>query len=325
MDRAGLARRIKERAREIGFAAAGIAAAGPSRHADFLRQWLAAGRAGRMASMERCAALRSDPRRGIPWARSAIVAAVAYLPYRGGRERQEGLVRHVARYAVGSDYHRVLRDRLERLAAFLRDEAPGARARASVDTGPILERELAARAGLGWFGKTANLIGAGGDSWILLGVLLTDLDLPPDDPVADRCGTCTACLDACPTGAILEPYLVDATLCVSYLTIELKGRIPGGGRPGIGDRVFGCDVCQEVCPWNRQAAPAADPAFSPGEALRAAEERLADADPVVRSTAAWALARDAGGRRRDPLRRARDAETDAVARADIAAAVEGGG
>jgi epoxyqueuosine reductase len=321
MEHARLAGRIKERGREIGFAAVGVADAGPSRHADFLRRWLAAGRAGRMAWIERSAGARADPKNIAPWARSAIVAAAAYLPYRGRRDGQEGLVRHVARYAVGSDYHRVLRDRLGRLAAFVRDAAPGARTLASVDTGPLLERELAARAGIGWFGKSTNLIGADGDSWMLLGVLLTDLDLPPDDPVADRCGTCTACLDACPTGAILEPYLVDSRRCISYLTIELRGRIPEQDRSGIGDWVFGCDVCQEVCPWNRAAAPAGDPAFAPGEPLR--RRRLAD---LVRLTAAEyrrEFRKTALGR---PLRwgAVRNALI-AAARAEIAAAVERGG
>ncbi|MGH9749538.1 MAG: epoxyqueuosine reductase, partial [Candidatus Polarisedimenticolia bacterium] len=183
--------------------------------------------------MERTTATGIDPRQRFHWARSAVVASLSYLPYRGARDDAPGLVRHVARYAVGEDYHRVLGDRLEGLASTIRGEAPGARTRVYVDTGPLLEQDLAARAGIGWFGKNANLIGPRGDSWILLGVILTSLDLPAGEPVADRCGSCTACLDACPTGAITAD----------------------------------------------------------GEALAAAEGRLADPDPVVRGAAAWALGR----------------------------------
>jgi epoxyqueuosine reductase len=372
VDGGGLARRLKERALEAGFAAAGIAAASPSEHGPFVRAWVRSGRAGVMDWLARSAEVRLDPRRSLPWARSALVVSASYLPYAGERGAQEGLVRHVARYAVGRDYHRVVRDRLLDIARFLRGEAPGARTQVCVDKGPILERELAARAGIGWFGKNANLIGPEGDSWIVLGVLLTDLDLPADEPAADHCGTCTACLDACPTGAIPEPYLVDATRCISYLTIELRGRIPAESRAGMGDWVFGCDVCQEVCPWNRGAGVTRDGAFRPGEhlekrdlsglvrltaadyrrefrpaplerplrrglvrnalivagntgdeaALDAAGERLADPDPVVRSTAAWAVGRGANARRRALLERARAAESDPEVKTEMDAALD---
>src|SRR5262245_64581501 len=233
----------------------------PSDHAAALRRWLDRGHAGSMAWMHRTARDSVDLTRRFPWARSAVVVAQPYLPYRGDRRAQGGLLRHVARYAVGSDYHATLQDRLESLAAFLRSEAPGARTRTYVDTGPVLERELAARAGLGWFGKSTNLIAPRGDSWILLGEILTSLEVQPDEPVADHCGRCTACLDACPTGAITEPYVVDATRCISYLTIELRGPIPEERHADLGEWAFGCDICQEVCPWNSKVEPVADPPF----------------------------------------------------------------
>ena len=371
MDLQRMARRIKEKGNELGLGAIGIASIAPSDHAAFLDDWLRRGFAGEMGYMERTAGARIDPRRRFPWVRSAVVAAVPYLPYRGDRQVQAGLVRNVARYAAGRDYHRVLGDRLTALARFIETEVPGAQTRAYADTGPVMERELAARAGLGWMGKNTNLIGPRGNSWLLLGEILCDLDLPPDDPVADRCGSCTACIEACPTGAIPGPYLVDSTRCISYLTIELRGQIPVGKRADLGDWVFGCDICQEVCPWNRKTEPMQDEAFLPGphleertladlvrlddaafeaefrpaalerprrrglvrnaiivaansrdeEALGAAEERLADPDPVVRGAAAWALGRAGGGRARQALERARAHEGDPAVRKDIEAAL----
>jgi epoxyqueuosine reductase len=267
MDTAPLARLIKDRGLELKLGTVGIAPIVRSPHAAFLKDWLSAGRAGEMTYMQRTADVRADLRDRFPWARTAVVAAVPYLPYKDDRHRQGGLVAHVARYAVGRDYHRVLEMRLGRLAQFIETESKGARTRVYADTGPVLERELAALAGLGWFGKNTNLIGPRGNSWLLLGSILTDLDLPTDDPVADRCGTCTACLDACPTGAIPAPYLVDATRCISYLTIELRGAIPAEKRAALGDWVFGCDVCQEVCPWNRKTGPVSDEAFLPAPHL----------------------------------------------------------
>ncbi len=368
-----LARRLKDKGLELGLGAVGIAPIAPSAHAAFLKEWLLAGRAGEMGWMERTYEARADVRRRFPWALSAVVAAVPYLPYKEDRRRQAGLVAHVARYAVGHDYHRVLGGRLLALARFIERESPGARTRVYSDTGPVLERELAVRAGLGWFGKNTNLIGPRGNSWLLLGQVLTDLDLPPDDPATTRCGTCTACIDACPTGAIPSPYLVDSTRCISYLTIELGGAIPASQRTALGDWVLGCDVCQEVCPWNRKTDPVADEAFLPGRhletrsladlvrldeasfreefrptamerprrrglvrnalivaanvsdetALRAAEERLDDPEPVVRGAAAWALGRAAGPRRRLRLERAGKSEPDPAVRREIEAALEG--
>jgi epoxyqueuosine reductase len=269
MSLAPLAARLRQRAAEIGLGPLGFATIGPSDHAAALHDWLARGRgAGMTWWMERTAKDSVDLTRRFPWARSAIVVAQPHLPYRGDRRAQEGLVPHVARYALGPDYHVTLLARLETLEAFLKREAPEVTSRSYVDTGPILERELAARAGLGWFGKSTNLIQEGGPSWFLLGEILTSLDFEPGTPVADRCGTCTACIDDCPTGAILEPYVVDSNRCISYLTIELKDRLPPGTARDLGDWVFGCDVCQEVCPWNHKAEPVDDPAFLPAAAVR---------------------------------------------------------
>jgi len=271
METAALARNIKEKGLKLGLGAVGIAPIVPSEHAGFLQGWLAGGRAGEMSWMGRTAETRSDLRRRFPWARTAVAAAVPYLPYKEDRRSQAGLVAHVARYAVGRDYHVALVTRLRALARFIEAEAAGAQTRVYADTGPVLERELAARAGLGWFGKNTNLIGPRGNSWLLLGEVLTDLDLPSDAPVTDRCGTCTACLDACPTGAIPVPYLVDSTRCISYLTIEIRGRIPPERRPDLGDWVFGCDICQEVCPWNRKTETVAEDAFRSGPHLERRE------------------------------------------------------
>jgi epoxyqueuosine reductase len=269
-----LADRLRTRAAEIGLGEIGFAAVGPAATAEALFAWLGRGHAGAMRWMERTAADRADPTRRFPWARSVVVAAVPHVPYHGPRAAQAGLLPYVARYATGADYHGVLLARLETLQAFLHREVPGATSRAYVDTGPLLEREWAVRAGLGWFGKSTNLIRPRGPSWVLLGTILTSVALPAGDPAPDRCGTCTACLDACPTGAILEPYVVDARRCISYLTVELRGRLAEGEAGAIGDWIFGCDVCQEVCPWNRKAVPADDPAFRPAEAI--ATTRLAD-------------------------------------------------
>jgi len=261
--------RLRAAAAELGLGRIGVASAAPSAHADALRSWLARGHAAGMTWwMERTARDSVDLRQRFPWFKSAIVVAQPYLPYDGPRGAQEGIVPHVARYAAGRDYHAVLTTRLEALAAILSAECPGQTHRVYVDTGAILERELAARAGLGWFGKSANLILEGGDSWVVLGEILTSVVLPAGDAVADHCGTCTACLDECPTGAILEPYVVDANRCLSYQTIEHRGALPDAAAGAFDEWLFGCDVCQEVCPWNQRSAPAADADFAPGDALR---------------------------------------------------------
>jgi epoxyqueuosine reductase len=284
-----LVARLKAKAAALGLGSLGVAPVAPSDHAAALRRWLDRGLASSMTWMERTAIDSVDLARRFPWAKSALVAAVPHLPYDGARDAQAGVVPHLARYALGPDYHVTLRARLTSLLEFLGSEVPGTTSRVYVDTGPILERELAARAGLGWFGKSTNLILRGGDSYVLLGEILTSALLPPDEPAPDRCGTCTACIDDCPTGAILEPYVVDSNRCISYLTIEHRGRIPAGQERDLGEWIFGCDICQEVCPWNRKIGPAEDPAFATDHRLESAS--LAD---VVRLDEASFTTRFAG-------------------------------
>ena len=236
---------IKARARELGLDACGVTSADPARHAAFYRQWTAEGKAGEMAWLTREPDRRTDPRKVLPGARSIIVAGLNYWqPQPEGRGR-------IARYALGEDYHHVLLEKIETLAREI--TAAGAMAKVYVDTGPVLEKPLAERAGVGWQGKSTMLIHPKLGPWLLLGEIITTLELEPDAPVADHCGSCSRCLDACPTGAITAPYQLDARRCIAYLTIELKGSIPEELRPLIGNRVYGCDECLDVCPWNRFA------------------------------------------------------------------------
>jgi len=214
--------------------------------------------------------LRADPRSLLPSARSVLCVGLLYNgpePYSTRFSDPERA--WISRYAWGGDYHRILRSRLETLAARLRQGFPPFEWRAAVDTAPLLERALALRAGLGWIGKNSCLIHQGRGSWFFLGELLTSLELEPDSPATDRCGSCTRCIDACPTGAIVPApgggpaWTVDSRTCISYLTIELRGPIPSGLREGTGNHVFGCDICQEVCPWNIRAPQERIPEFAP--------------------------------------------------------------
>jgi epoxyqueuosine reductase len=268
-----LTQAVKVRARELGFDLVGVTGAEPSAFAKEYRDWIAHGYAGEMEYLTRNLHRRLDPRELLPDARSIIVVGMNYYadteegPGTPAADPERAVF---ARYARGDDYHDVMTARLRELLAFLKAEAgPGAEGRVYVDAGPLLEREVARRAGLGWFGKNTLLINTRRGSYFFLGEIITNVALEWDEPAAGGCGTCTRCLDACPTGAIIAPFKLDARLCLSYLTIEIKGAIPEELRPALGDagnRIFGCDICQEVCPFNlRRSVPTQEPAFQPRE------------------------------------------------------------
>lgn len=255
---------LRNEAESLGFARVGIAAAGLPPNHDAFQGWLAAGLAGVMQPwLTRHEPLRKSPDAILPGARSVVMLATQYsvglgpatepLPAGHGR---------VARYARGDDYHDLLRKRLNTLAAWIEVQVPGARARGVVDSAPLAERDFARLAGLGWFGKNTMLIDPRAGSYFFLSGIVTDLALPPDRPIdVDHCGTCTACLDACPTGAFPSPRVLDASKCISALTIEDHGVVPDALRPGMSDWIFGCDICQEVCPWNRHAPGTDEPSL----------------------------------------------------------------
>jgi epoxyqueuosine reductase len=249
---ATLEERLKEQARRVGFDLVGIASAGPADGFERLRAWLDQGFAGEMRYMHDQAEARRHPASIYPPVRSVVMVALNYKP--GEEAPDEGGRVRVARYARGPDYHHVMRARLKELAGWLRTERPGSWGRVVVDTAPLLERDFARRAGLGWLGKNTLLLNRRLGSFLLLGGLLVDVELQPDPPhTPSHCGTCSACLDACPTGAFVAPFVLDARRCISYLTIELRSPIPADLRTGLGGWVYGCDICQEVCPWNRHA------------------------------------------------------------------------
>lgn len=253
----GFEQRLKEQARAAGFDLVGIASLGePSTVARF-DAWLASGYAGEMGYLEKGAELRRDTRRPVAGMVSALVVALNY-----GGTQPDG---PIARYARFTDYHRVMWDKLDALLAWVRTEHAEVNGRAFVDSGPVLERDLAQRAGLGWFGKNTLLINPQLGSFFFLGALFLDVALQADDPFeSDHCGSCTRCLDACPTQAFVAPRVLDARRCISYLTIELKGEHSPEQAAMVGEHLFGCDVCQEVCPWNHKFAIAAtEPSFMP--------------------------------------------------------------
>jgi len=269
----GLERLIKGQAYGLGFDLVGITSLAPVETAPAFEEWISRGYSGDMEYLSRGAAKRRDTRLSFDGVTHAIVVGLEY----GGRQPAGP----VARYARGDDYHDIITNRLNELRKWLESEVGRPiRGKAYVDTGPILERDLARRAGLGWFGKNTNLVNPELGSFFFIGALLVDLDLESDPPFeSDRCGTCTRCLDACPTDAFVAPRVLDATRCISYLTIENKGEIPEDLRKPIGELIYGCDICQDVCPWNvRFSRELTEPAFAPRAVL-------ADKDP-------WTLARE---------------------------------
>jgi epoxyqueuosine reductase len=344
---------LRQRARDDGFDGVGVArAARLDRDAEALRAWLGNDRHAAMAWLARDPDKRADPGRLLPDCRSVVVLTMNYFPGEEAAQVPPGRAR-LALYARGRDYHKVIGRKLKRLAAWLEDTT-GSPARAFVDTGPVLERAWAERAGVGWIGKNSCLLTRESGSWLLLAEILTTAELAPDPgPHADFCGSCTACIEACPTTAIVAPGVVDSRRCISYWTIEHRGPIPDSLRPGIADWIFGCDLCQDVCPWNHKASVTVPPdrfelreylrGLDPVEvlamdeatfrarysgtslmrakwqgmrrnacvvignrgeemALPALERALDDADPVVRSHAAWAVRKIGGPRAEEILR-----------------------
>ncbi len=246
--------------RELGFDSCRIAACAAPEHASEFQAWLRKGAAGEMSYMERGEEKRCDPQKILPAARSIVVVALNYWQGESATPKAlEAAIGRVARYAWGEDYHEVISQKLDKIDNFLRRF--GGRQKSYVDTGPILERDHAAQAGIGWHGKSTMLINTQLGTWFFLGEILTTLELPPDPPQRDRCGTCDRCIKACPTGAITAPHRLDARRCISYLTIELKSSIPVELRPLIGNRIFGCDDCLDACPWNRFAQASRETAF----------------------------------------------------------------
>ncbi len=260
ISRAELKTQLVSFARQIGFDSCRIAACTAPTYATEFREWLRDGAHGEMHYMQRGEEKRCDPDRVLPGARSIIVLAMNYFQGEQAQESKAGATGKIARYAWGDDYHQVVESKLDKIDQFLRGF--GGQQKCYVDTGPILERDHAAQAGIGWHGKNTMLIDERLGTWFFLAEILTTLELLPDQPVADRCGTCERCVKACPTGAITAPHRLDARRCISYLTIELKGSIPLELRPFIGDRIFGCDDCLDACPWNRFAQISHETAFA---------------------------------------------------------------
>lgn len=265
-----LAGSIREWGRELGFQQVGIAGIDIAADEERLMRWLEQGRHGAMDYMQRHGRRRARPQELIPGTLRVIAARMDYLPPQA-RDADEVLAdaerAYVSRYALGRDYHKVLRGRLARLAEKIREHSTTRAHRVFVDSGPILEKAFARDAGLGWIGKHTNLLNRNAGSWFFLGEILTDLPLPVDAPASNHCGTCRACIDVCPTGAIVAPYELDATRCISYLTIELRTAIPIEFRKALGNRIYGCDDCQLVCPWNKFARVAAESDFTPRHGL----------------------------------------------------------
>ncbi len=268
---------VKQAAREAGFDLAGIAPVHDAPELNYFPEWIAAGHAGEMKYMEardEAGRLkRASLRHAVPWARSVVVCAINYntaQPY--STEVNDSQRGWISRYAWGQDYHDAVMEKLRVVEHKLRQEygereVPELQTRRYVDTGPLVERVYAKYAGVGWIGKNTCILNQNLGSWLFLGVILTSLEFEPDVPAPDRCGTCTRCIDACPTDALIAPYQLDANRCIAYLTIEKRGAIPEDIREGIGRHIFGCDICQDVCPWNRKAPVTNAPEFQAREGL----------------------------------------------------------
>lgn len=276
MDFTALAARIKTWGHELGFRKVGICSVNLAADEARLKAWLERRYHGEMNYMARHGMKRARPAELVPGTLRVVAARMDYLPEGASPDEvlQNGTLAYVSRYALGRDYHKLLRSRLAKLASRMADATGGDGYRAFTDSAPVLEKALARDAGLGWIGKHTNLLDRHDGSWFFLGEIFTDLPLPVDSPVSRHCGSCTACIDVCPTRAIVAPYELDARRCISYLTIELAGPIPEEFRPAMGNRIYGCDDCQLVCPWNRYAKFTAEPDFAPRHDLDAA--RLVD-------------------------------------------------
>jgi len=267
LERERLSRRVKELAREVGFDLVGISPVIPPPHGESFAEWLRRGFGGEMAYLDRGATARLHPGGFLPWAKSIVSVALNYhVPLHREDAPQDGLRGWISRYAWGDDYHEIMEDYFGKLLVGIRAEVGASvEGRAYVDTGPVLEREFSSLAGVGWIGKNTTIIHPRRGSWFFLGELFLSLDLESDRPIRDRCGGCDLCIRACPTGALVGPYLLDSRRCISYLTIELKGSIPREMRPLVGDHIFGCDICQDVCPYNAKARPSSEERFWPRE------------------------------------------------------------
>ncbi len=272
IDYRALAQRIKQWGLELGFGAVGISDTDLSEAERRLQAWLAKGYHGEMAYMQRHGSKRTRPAELVPGTLRIVSVRMDYRPPEPDPAAllEDPAAAFISRYALGRDYHKLMRARLKRLAQRITAEVGEFGYRVFTDSAPVMEKAIAQKAGLGWIGKHSNLLARDAGSWFFLGELYTDLPLPVDAPVSDHCGQCTACIDACPTGAIVAPYEVDARRCISYLTIELHGPIPEPLRPLMGNRIYGCDDCQLCCPWNRFARDTVEPDFLPRHGLDSA-------------------------------------------------------
>tara|TARA_R110002072_G_scaffold260722_1_gene419200 strand:- start:2240 stop:3163 length:924 start_codon:yes stop_codon:yes gene_type:complete len=251
---------IKTEALRLGFLSCGISKAGfLEEEAPRLEKWLNQNMHGEMQYMENHFDKRLDPTKLVPGAKSVVSLLLNYYP----KETQREDTYKISKYAYGTDYHFVIKDKLKQLMQFIQEEIGEVEGRAFVDSAPVLDKAWAAKSGLGWIGKHSNLLTQQVGSFYFIAELILDLELEYDSPVTDHCGTCTACIDACPTQAIVEPYVVDGSKCISYFTIELKNEIPNDVKGRFDDWVFGCDVCQDVCPWNRFSKQHNEPLFDP--------------------------------------------------------------